>query len=201
MKIINKRLEENVIITIGAIKKVMQVFLGPFLTAYFIKTSTESITSLSIYYIFSFILLALSTFFAAKIIKNKFRIGMFRVGVILNLIYIITIIILKQKIVNHLFLISMLYGISSGLYWLPYNLFSINKIDNQNRTRYMVKSKIIILLVGVLCPVLLGSIISTTNYELTAIIISFISIIQIILSFILKPEKNQKLPKYDLKTA
>jgi len=199
MKNVSKNLEENVIIMIGAIKKIMQVFLGPFLTAYFIKTSAESISDLSIYYIFSYIMLALSTFFAASIIKNKFRIGMFRIGVILNLIYIMTIIILKQKIVDHLLLISILYGISSGLYWLPYNLFSINKIDNQNRTRYMVKQKSITLLVGILCPILLGGIITATNYELTAIIIFFISIIQIVLSFILKPEENQSLSKYNIK--
>lgn len=199
MKIVSKKLEENVIIAIGATKKIMQVFLGPFLTAYFIKTSTESISNLSIYYIFSYILLALSTFFAGSIIKNKFKIGMFRIGVVFNLFYIMTIIILKKNIVNHLFLLSIFYGISSGLYWLPYNLFMINKIDNQNRTRYMVKSKIITSLVGILCPILLGGIISVTNYELTAVIIFFISIIQIILSFILRPEQNLELPRYNLK--
>lgn len=48
----NKKIEENIIIAINAMKKVMILFLGPFLTAYFIKKSQESITDLSIYYIF-----------------------------------------------------------------------------------------------------------------------------------------------------
>lgn len=195
----NKKMEGNIIIAINAMKKIMVLFLGPFLTAYFIKTSQESIIDLSIYYIFSYILLAIGSFIVASIIKNKFRMGMFRIGIILNFFYIMSIIILKEEIINHLGLISILYGISSSAYWFPYNLFVINKIDNNYRTEYTVKSKIISSIIGVLCPIILGSIITVTNYELTAIIILFISLIQIILSFILTSEKENDLPKFNLK--
>lgn len=198
---INKKVEENIIILINAMKKIMVVFLGPFLTAYFIKTSQESIIDLSIYYIFSYILLAIGIFIVASIIKNKFRIGMFRIGVILNFFYIMSIIILKEKIINNLWLISILYGISSSAYWFPYNLFVINKIDNNTRTEYTVKTKIVSSIVGVLCPILLGSIITVTNYELTAVIILFISLIQIILSFMLTSEQENNLPRFNLKNT
>lgn len=197
----NKKLEENVIITINALKKIMILFLGPFLTAYFIKKSQESIIDLSIYYIFSYFLLGVGSFVVASIIKNKFRIGMFRIGVILNFFYILSIILLKEKITNHLALISILYGTSSSAYWFPYNLFVINKIDNSERTRYTVKSKIVSSIIGVLSPILLGSLITVTNYELTALIILFISIIQIMLSFILSTEKENNLPSFNLKNA
>ena len=195
----NKKIEENIIIAINAMKKVMILFLGPFLTAYFIKKSQESITDLSIYYIFSYTLLGIGTFIVASIIKNKFRVGMFRIGVILNFVYIMIIIILKEKIIEHLGLISLLYGISSSAYWFSYNLFVINKIDNERRTEYTVKSKIISSIIGVLCPIILGSIITVTNYELTAIIILVISIIQIILSFMLSPDNETNLSKFNAK--
>ena len=197
----NTHLEGNVIIAINALKNIIVLFLGPFLTAYFIKTSQESIVDLSIYYIFSYILLAIGSFVIAGIIKNKFRIGMFRIGVILNFIYILAIIILKENIINHLALISILYGISSSVYWFPYNLFVINKVDNKYRTEYTVKSEIVSSIIGVLCPILLGSIITVTNYVLTAIIILFISFIQIVLSFILTKEKNENMSKFDLKST
>ena len=195
----NKNFEGNIIIVISAMRKIMSLFLGPFLTAYFIKKSQESIIDLSIYYIFSYILLAICSFIVASIIKNKFRIGMFRIGVILNFFYIMSIIILKEKIISHLGLISILYGVSSSVYWFPYNLFVTNKVDNNYRTEYSVKSKIVSSIIGVVCPIMLGSIITVTDYELTAIIILFISIIQIILSFILTPEKESDLPKFNLK--
>jgi YQGE family putative transporter len=196
-----KKIEGNIIIAINAMKKIMVLFLGPFLTAYFIKASQESIIDLSVYYIFSYILLAIGSFIVASIIKNKFRIGMFRIGVILNFLYIMSIIILKEEIINHLGLISIFYGISSSSYWFPYNLFVINKIDNSERTDYTVKSKIVSSIIGILCPIILGSIITVTNYELTAVIILFISLIQIILSFILTPEEESDLPKFNLKNT
>ena len=39
--------EQNIIIIMDAIKKIMTIFLGPFLTAYFISTSTNSILTVS----------------------------------------------------------------------------------------------------------------------------------------------------------
>ena len=94
-----------------------------------------------------------------------------------------------------------MYGISSSVYWFPYNLFVINKVDNKYRTEYTVKSEIVSSIIGVLCPILLGSIITVTNYVLTAIIILFISFIQIVLSFILTKEKNENMSKFDLKST
>ena len=195
----NKKTEANVILGINALKIIMIIFTGPFLTAYFIKKSAESINDLSIYYIFSYIILAIGSFAVASIVKNKFRIGMFRVGVIINFFYIMVIIVLKEKIIDNLWLISILYGLSASAYFFPYNLFVINKIENSERTRFTVKSIIVESLVEVLCPILLGSIITVTNYELTAIIILVISFIQIILSFKLTPERENELPKFKAK--
>lgn len=197
----NKELEPNIIIAINAMKKVMILFLGPFLTAYFIKKSQESIIDLSVYYIFSYTLLGIGTFIVASITKNKFRVGMFRIGVILNFVYIMMIIILKEKIIEHLGLISLLYGISSSAYWFSYNLFVINKVDNKKRTEYTVKSKIVSSIMGILCPIILGSIITVTNYELTAVIILIVSIIQIVLSFMLLSENETNLPKFNIRES
>ena len=43
--------EQNIIIIMDAIKKIMTIFLGPFLTAYFISTSTNSILNILYIYI------------------------------------------------------------------------------------------------------------------------------------------------------
>lgn len=190
--------EGNVVIAINTMRKIMEIFLGPFLTAYFIKTSKSSINDISIYYIFSYLLLAIGTCVVARLIKNKFRIGMFRIGVVFNFIYILSIIILKENIVNHLGLISILYGLSASVYWFPYNLFVINKVDNSNRTKFTVKMQIASSITGIVCPILLGSFISVTNYELTAIIILIISLIQIIFSFLLTKDKDTNLPEFSL---
>ena len=198
----NRNIEPNIIISINAMKSIMGLFLGPFLTAYFIKTSKESLVDLSIYYITSHIILVIGSFIVAHIVKKKFRIGMFRIGVILNFFYIMTIIILKENIINHLLLVSIIYGVSASAYWFPYNLFVTNKVNNEDRTAYTVRSKTVSAIISISCPILLGSLITITNYELTAILILFISFIQIFLSFLLIPEEREEnLDDYNLMKA
>lgn len=193
--------EQNIIIIMDAIKKIMTIFLGPFLTAYFISTSTNSILNIAIYYIFTYATMALSTLVVAVLAEKRNRIKMFRAGIILNFIYILIIILLKEKIINYLPIISILYGISASCYYFPYNLFIINKVKNTERTNYMVKLFITISVVGILFPIIFGSIITITNYILTAVIVLFISLIQIILSFFITDNHNGYLEEYNLKKA
>lgn len=193
--------EQNIIIIMDAIKKIMTIFLGPFLTAYFISTSTNSILNISIYYIFTYATMALSTLVVAVLAEKRNRIKIFRIGIILNFIYILIIILLKEKIINYLPIISILYGISASCYYFPYNLFIINKVKNTERTNYMVKLFITISVVGILFPIIFGSIITITNYILTAVIVLFISLIQIILSFFITDNHNGDLEEYNLKKA
>ena len=179
--------ESNIIIIINALRKIIEIFSGPFLTTYFIKTSLESILDISIYNIFSYIVLAITCLIVGYIIKNKFKMAAFRAGVIINFIYILTIIILKEKIIHHLGLLAILYGLFSGLYFMPFNLILGNKIKNEDRTGYEVKKEMISSIINIVTPIVLGSIITVTNYILTAVIILILSLIQIILSFVLKP--------------
>ena len=183
--------EQNIIIIMDAIKKIMTIFLGPFLTAYFISTSTNSILNIAIYYIFTYATMALSTLVVAALAEKRNRIKIFRIGIIL----------LKEKIINYLPIISILYGISASCYYFPYNLFIINKVKNTERTNYMVKLFITISVVGILFPIIFGSIITITNYILTAVIVLFISLIQIILSFFITDNHNGDLEEYNLKKA
>lgn len=193
--------EQNIIIIMDAIKKIMTIFLGPFLTAYFISTSTNSILNIAIYYIFTYATMALSTLVVAALAEKRNRIKIFRIGIILKFIYILIIILLKEKIINYLPIISILYGISASCYYFPYNLFIINKVKNTERTNYMVKLFITISVVGILFPIIFGSIITITNYILTAVIVLFISLIQIILSFFITDNHNGDLEEYNLKKA
>lgn len=94
--------ESTIIIIINALRKIIEIFSGPFLTTYFIKTSLESILDISIYNTFSYIVLAITCLIVGYIIKNKFKMAAFRAGVIINFIYILTISILKEKIIYHL---------------------------------------------------------------------------------------------------
>ena len=57
------------------------------------------------------------------IIKNKWKMATFRTGVIANFVYILTIVILRERVVEYLWLLAIFYGFSTSLYYLPFNLF------------------------------------------------------------------------------
>ena len=128
-------------------------------------------------------------------IKKRFHLETFRTGIIIiNYIYILVIVLLQEKIINYIPLIALLYGLSSYSYYFPYNLFASLKVKNVDRDSYEMKRQILMTTVNIVIPVLLGSIISTTNFQLTAIIILIVSILQIILSLLIEPieMKNSK---------
>lgn len=185
------RRKENLLIAISSLRKVIDIFFGPFLVTYFIKTSTDSLIDLSIYNILVYFFLGVLGFIIGYIVRNKFQIGMFRFGVILNFVYILFIIILKEAILDHLLILAFISGFALISYWFPYNLFISLQVENKNRESYEVKRKTISLITSVLTPIFLGSLITTTNFYLTAIIIAIISGIQIILSFFIKTEEKK----------
>lgn len=182
--------ESNTLIGIQAIREVMEIFSGPFLTTYFIKTSIDSLVQISIYNIFVYFILAIASMVVCYVIKKKFKIETFRLGIIINFLYVLMIISLREKILNHLPVIALFYGVSSAAYWVPLGLFLINKVKNEERLKYETKNQMIKTVFKIVVPILLGSIITVSNYYITAIIILFLSVIQIVFSFWLKPLEN-----------
>lgn len=193
--------EENIILNISIMKDIIVIFLGPFLTAYFVSVSTNNIIDLSLYYIFSYLFAAITTYFVSKKVKNKSKIQTFRFGVLTSFIYIISIILLRENLVDYLFFVAFLHGFSTAFYWVPFNLFLTYKIKKSKKASFMIKNQIISSVVGVVVPILLASLITITNYALTGVIILILSLIQLILSNFLKKEETTDFPKLSLKNT
>ena len=183
--------ESDNLIIISSLRKIIEIFFGPFLTTYFIKVSYNSLLDLSIYNIITYVVLGIGGLIVGYIVRNKFQLGMFRIGVISNFIYILSIVILKESIIEYLPIIAFLYGFSLTTYYYPYNLFIANKVTNKERANYELKKQLSNTIIAILTPIILGGIITTANFQLTALIILFISLIQIILSFFIKPHENK----------
>ena len=99
--------------------------------------------------------------------------------------------------VNHLGLISIFYGLSTATFYLPFNRFNTNSVENKERSLFETKKLAVTSIINILVPVCLGTMITVTNYILTAVIILFISLIEFICSFyvVQLPVKQRK---YDI---
>lgn len=187
----NKVKEADALLLISGLRKIIAIFLGPFLTAYFIKESSEYLIDIAIYRGLCYFFLGLGGIIIGYIIKDKINVNIFRTGIVCYFIYILFIIILRENILNHLPMMGLLYGLSSILYHYPFNLYSSEKVSNGYRGEYEFKKKTLSMIIGTVVPFMLGSVISTTNFIITAIIILFICFLQFVLSFKITPMNNK----------
>ncbi len=189
------------LIVLQVIRKIIEIFLGPFLTAYIFKISTDSITNVSLYNVFSYIVIAMLALVVGIYIKNKYEMLVFRIGMIAKFVQLVVLTILGKRIVHYIWLLAIISGISTITWYFPLNLFSSTLVPHREKKEYVVYKTMITNFVKVILPVLFGAIISSKSFERTTIIVLILSFIQILLSFALeyKTNINNSIRKFKLK--
>ena len=181
-----KPAQSVVIAAIMSLRYIVEIFAGPFLTAYLIRTS-ESTLQLSIFYLITLTVLGISAVICCGIIVKRFQRGMYRLGMILNFCYILSIALLEERVLDYLPLIAILYGVSMACYFMPNGLYNALAVSNENRARYEFIKTAVNSAIGVIVPITLGSLISATNFTRTAFIILAVSGVQVLCTFLVEP--------------
>lgn len=166
-----------------AIGKVINIFLDVFLAAYFYKITEQNILYLSIYNIVGWIVATIGAFIVSNYIKKKDKIKLYRFGIIIKSLYIFMIIVMGEKIINFVYLIGIMYGISIATTGFPFNMIESECINQKERTKYIGLSSVCTEIISFVVPIILGAYISLKSYQIAAIIILMFSIIKIINSF------------------
>ena len=120
----------KLLLIVTSIRKIIDIFLGPFLTAYLFKVSINNIQTISIYNIFSYTILALISLILGKFLKNKYDMEIFRLGVISRFILLVILIILGENIINYIWLFSIISGFSTAALSFPLNLCASARVPN-----------------------------------------------------------------------
>lgn len=168
------------------LKTLLGLFLDSFLVLYFMTLSDSNILPFGVYKLISVTVLYLTIFFLRNKSKSKNRIYLLRTGIILYLLYFITIFILKEKIIEYIYIIGILYGLEDGFYFSVYNIFESDSINNNERARFNGNYKTISNLLSIIFPLICGSLIAVTDFNRAVILILFILCVMLLLSFGLK---------------
>ena len=174
-----------------SIGKVISIFLDVFLAAYFYKITEENILYLSIYNIVGWIVATIGAFIVSNYIKKKDKIKLYRFGIIIKSLYIFMIIVMGEKIINFVYLIGIMYGISTATTGFPFNMIESECISPKERTKYIGLASVFTEIISFVVPIILGAYISLKSYQVAAIIILVFSIIKIINSFNIKNKNIQ----------
>ncbi len=200
------KLDKNAkaLIVSDVINTIVSLFGETFFVAYFLQISNENITKVSIYYIVLYLLLGLGNVLLGKIMKHKpqKRVIIYRCGIVTKSIYVLLIVLLKEKISKYFVIFTIFYGIAEALYWSTYDVMNIELVDNKNRKGYMTIKRILTYITGVIIPIILGVSIELTSFTSMSIYIFVLTLIQIIISLFIDTRKfNTKCvgEKYSLK--
>ena len=185
------------------IYKLTAVFAETFLVAYFLKVTNDSIIEVSIFHIILYLLLGCGNILIAKIVKIKtnYRNKIMSIGIILRAIFILFIVVLKERIATYFPIVAIVYGISEVFYWVAHDVLYIDVTTSENRKNYMSIKKIFGQITNVVAPIILGSSIELYSFAKIAIYVFGLSIIEIIISLQIKNNniEQTKAEKYSIK--
>lgn len=181
------------------LKNIINNFLDSFLVLYFLDISDSNILSLGIYKLVSILTIYIVIFFTKNLTKTKNRTNLLRTGIILDFVYFLTIILLKDKVINYIYLVGLLYGLSAGFYYSVYNILESDGVTNEERAKFTGRYTSVEAILSIAFPIIFGSLISAKGFLKSLIVVLILVVLRIFLSFKFKDKNIPKSNKVNLK--
>lgn len=189
----------KVLFSLRTLKNILNNFVDIFLVLYFLDVSDSNILPLGIYKLVGIIAIYSVIFLTRNFAKSKNRANLMRIGIVLDFVYFLTIILLKDKIVDYIYLVGLLYGLEEGFYYSVYNILESDGITNEERAKFAGTYTAIESILSILFPVIFGGLIYATGFLKSLTIVFIIVILRIIISFIYKDNNIPKSNKTNMK--
>ena len=171
------------------LKKAINIFTDSFFVLYFMQLTNNNILPLGIYYLFLYSALIVSVLIVKNFLKSKKRIWLLRTGVVLNFIYFLIILLLRENIIKFAWLLGILYGIEEGLYYSVFNVYE-SEIKKDKIKEYIGNYNAICSVISVIIPLVFGSIMSYSGFGKCTFIVLLLVIIKIIITIIVYQSKE-----------
>ena len=189
-----KRSNYNILYSLKIFKSILSTFLDTFLVLYFFQLSDSNILPIGIYKLISVITIWLVIFLLRNICKSKHRINLLRIGIILNFLYFFALLILREKVVDYIYLVGILYGLEEGFYYSVYNMIESDGITNDERQKFVGSTHALSNVLAILLPTFFGYIMMKNGFVNSLIIFIILIVVQMILSYLYE---DVNLPKYN----
>ncbi len=154
----------KILFCLRILKAILTSFVDSFFVLYFIEISNNNILPLGIYK-----LIAVSTIYAVIFLcrnfnKSKNRVMLLRIGILLDFVYFLSIILLKEKIVKYMYLVGILYGLEEGFYFSIYHILESDGINNEERAKFSGSYTAVQSILSIIFPLVFGRIYKMFTY-------------------------------------
>jgi len=178
------------------IKRILDMFFNIFMAAYFLKITDGNLRLVSgfnlLYYICCMILFFLYSF----TLKNKNITKAYRIGILSQVSIIVVLMIMKTSVIKYFYILAILKGLSTALYWLPYHILVYDANKEEDRKKYFSIEHIVHSIVGVVLPVSIGLILSYSSYNILFVTLLAISAVGFVYTLKIEKHINERKVNY-----
>ena len=191
--------EKKALFLITTLRNMANVYFDTFFVFYFFKVANYEVLPLAKYYLTLYLFCAFGFFIIRKYIKNNVKVPYYRIGLSLQAFYVALIMILKENIINYIFLVGIVKGLAEGILYFPKNIMDTEKISNEERQKYNGLLNTVNKISSIVVPLVLGILLTYIDYVNLGKIFFVLFIIMFVLSFYLKDGVYTKNKKMDYK--
>ena len=184
----------NCLFACHTLDTITTLFVSTFLVAYiyqFSKNTFEYIFNVGIYYISLYAVFLIAYLIFSYITDLTNRIWIYRLGQLIRLVFVVSIIFFGQELAQMLYLAGGIYGISEACYYASYNVLKQEMVSRKVMNKFSVFITISGKCMDIIVPITLGALISISTYEQASIYVAVIIALILILSFFVKAKRPE----------
>lgn len=186
-KIKKLKTNENILIAVDVLYNSKSSFMGIFLMSFMITISLKnSPISFLNYQLSHYAFCGILCVILADILRSH-PLYAWRASMFISIAQILAVIFIDPNYVFFPLIIGFLVALEAQLYWRPKDFLEIKEVSNARREKFNSIRHILVETTKIAMPIILGIVISDAGYEHAGIIILVISVVQLLLSILLRP--------------
>ena len=190
--------DKKTLFTIDILRNIIGVYFDTFFVFYFFKAANYAIVPLVEFYLIDYIVTGFMFILIRKGIKKNNKVPYFQIGISLEALYIAIIMLLKNNIVNYVYLIAIVKGLANAFYYFPRNIIESDKVNNNERQHYNGRISTINQIVAIIIPIILGTLLTYFSYTDLGKVFFILFIVMFIVAFKLK-DINKNNSKFNFR--
>lgn len=179
------------LVILNNLKDIVRIFGNLFLSIYFFNISNGSLIEVLKYWLLYSASNLIYRYVICKLINTNNVIKLYRVSLFANLITVSILLILRENIINYIYIFALLQSFAISLYYATYENITCSINKNNSYKKYFSIDSLLSNLMSILAPLCLGALIETFSYIVAFGVLLIITIGCFVLSFFLNNENIQ----------
>lgn len=181
----------KLLISIAGLRYIADLFFGTFLVSFIMHLATNEILAVSTYKLFDYAATCAGFFLFAHWCKRRNKVSAFRLSLVPQVVLLIMIIMLGNRVAEYVIPIGILYGIGASMYHLPLNTMMSEKTTPDTANKFIGIKNTVTYIVKIAAPIVLGFFIDTGSYTEMAYAMLVLTGFEFILMMLLSSSRHR----------